>query len=229
MVNQPSPRNKFFYFTISITLILLIGACSLFNFTKPAGDDSTDNKLRCPKDEQALFSLWYSHLAVIDVDAGDGETFYLKHETPDPVFFDLWIFPNGSISNEGIIREVEIPYHGTATHPDSDDCPVQTFDGSWTLRATITGTCKNNTAKISITEEWVDPVLKSDCGDPASPGPGLFSAPETDLVFDLKDQPPSDALEVPAGGMFKAYYGYYLWPAGYDLPIVPLVPEKYSD
>ena len=229
MNSKLSKTNKLLYITLGLILIVLIGACSIFNFTKPARRDSSEQITSCPKDEDVLFSLWYSHLAVIDVDAGDGETIYLKHETPEPVFFDLWIFKDGSISNEGIIREVEIPYHGTATHPNDDDCPIQTFDGVWVLRATITGSCKNNSAKIHITEEWVDPVLKSDCGDAVGPGPGLYSAPETDLVFNLKDQPPSDALEVPAGGMFKAYYGYYLWPAGYDLPLVPLVPEKYSD
>jgi hypothetical protein len=185
-------------------------------------------KISCPE-EQSLFSLWYSHLAVIDVDAGDGETFYLKHESEPNTYFDLWIYPDGSISNEGIFREVEIPYHGTATHPNDDDCPVQTFNGTWLLRATITGTCKKNTAKIHITEEWVDPVLKSDCGEAVGPGPGLYSAPETDLVFNLNDKNPHDYIEIPEGSLFHAYYGYYLWPAGYDLPIVPLVPEKYSD
>jgi hypothetical protein len=224
MISKPMNTKRYLF--ISLTLILIIGACSIFNFAKSTGDGSSIAKLRCPKDDQALFSLWYSHLAVIDIDAGGGETFYLKHETPSPVFFDLWIFPDGSISNEGIIREVVIPYHGTATHPNDDDCPVQTFDGSWRLRATITGMCKGNNAKIQITEEWIDPVLQSDCGTAASPGPGLYSAPETGLVFNLNDEIPSDSLEVPEGGPFHAYYGYYLWPAGYDLPLVPLVPEE---
>jgi hypothetical protein len=229
MVSTPRISNRAQYIIISILLILLIGACSIIDYIRPTGNDSTALRPMCPTDEQTLYSLWYSHLAVIDVDAGDGETVYLKHENPDPVYFDIWISPDGSISNEGIVREVEIPYHGTATHPNDDDCPVQTFDGSWILRATITGTCKNNTARIHITEEWVDPVLQSDCGEAVGPGPGLYSAPETDLVFKLNDEIPHDYIEIPAGGLFHAYYGYYLWPAGYDLPIVPLVPEKYTD
>ena len=54
----------------------------------------------------------------------------------------------------------------------------------------------------------------------------MFSAPELDLTFDLNDPYPSDFVEVGPGGPFQANYAFHIWLAGYDLPIVPLVPEK---
>jgi len=182
-------------------------------------------QLSCPK-EDTLFSLWFSHYAVLDIDAGDGETFYLEFENIPPSYFDLWILPDGTISNDGIFREAPVGYHGTANHPNDDDCPVQTFDGITQMRATITGTCANDRVQIHIVEEWIDPTLNSDCGSAIGAGPGLYSAPELDLVFDLNDQYPSDVVQIPEGGPFHATYAYNLWLAGYELPIVPLVPER---
>ena len=194
--------------------------------TALAGGGEPDQiQLSCPE-EDTLFSLWFSHYTVLDVDAGDGETFHLEEENIPPSFFDLWIYANGTISNEGIFREAPVGYHGTATHPNDDDCPVQTFDGTTQMKATITGTCKNNEVRIHIVEELIDPSLNSDCGSAIGPGPGLYSAPELDLAFDLNDQYPSDVVQIPVGGPFHATYAYYLWLAGYELPIVPLVPER---
>ena len=130
--------------------------------------------LRCPE-EKTLFTLWFSHLAVLDIDAGDGETFYLEFENIPPSYFDLWINADGTVSNQGIFREAPIGYHGTAHHPNSDDCPVQTFDGVTQMKATITGTCANATVRIHILEEWIDPSLNSDCGSGIGPGPGMSS------------------------------------------------------
>jgi len=181
--------------------------------------------LHCPE-EKTLFSLWFSHYAVLDIDAGDGETFYLKFENTPPSFFDFWIEADGTVSNEGIFREAPIGYQGTANHPNSATCPVQTFGGSWQMRGKITGTCVNDIVKIHIVEEWIDPILESNCVESVSPGPGIYSAPELDLVFDLNDEYPSDSVEIPEGGPFHASYAYHLWLAGYELPIVPLVPEE---
>lgn len=189
------------------------------------GGEQDPIQLTCPE-EDTLFSLWFSHIAVLDINAGDGETFYLKFENIPPSFFDLWIYSDGTISNDGIFREAPVGYHGTANHPNDDDCPVQTFDGVTQMKATITGTCTNNLVQIHIVEEWIDPTMNSDCGAGIGPGPGLYSAPELDLVFDLNDQYPSDVVQIPEGGPFYATYAYYLWLAGYELPIVPLVPER---
>ena len=128
--------------------------------------------------------------------------------------------------NEGIFREVPIAYSGIANHPNSDTCPVQVFEGTWMMRGSITGSCKNDTVRIHIVEEWIDPTLESNCTGEISSGEGLFSAPELDLTFDLNDPYPSDFVEIGPGGPFQASYAYHLWVAGYELPIVPLVPEK---
>ena len=216
---------------------LLSGCCGLFPLPKPkpdltqtpevvVGPGHTEvPEIACPT-EKTLYSLWFSHLAVLDIDAGDGETFYLKFENIPPSYFDLWIESDGTISNEGIFREAPIGYNGTANHPKDADCPVQTFDGTWQMRAKITGTCVNDVARIHIIEEWIDAELHSSCGDAIGPGPGLYSGPELDLIFDLNSDFPADGIQIPAGGLFHASYAYVLYPAGYELPIVPLVPEQ---
>jgi hypothetical protein len=221
---------KYLLFFILTCLILTScgspGVLSTPTPTALAGGGEPDQiQLSCPE-EDTLFSLWFSHFAVLDIDAGDGETFYLEFENIPPSYFDLWILPDGTISNDGIFREAPVGYHGAANHPNDDDCPVQTFDGITQMRATITGTCANDRVQIHIVEEWIDPTLNSDCGSAIGPGPGLYSAPELDLVFDLNDQYPSDVVQIPEGGPFHATYAYYLWLAGYELPIVPLVPER---
>ncbi len=222
----------FIILVFSSLLILMISGCSPSKVqptptpTILAGESGPEQlMLSCPEDD-ALFNLWFSHLEVLDINAGDGETFHLEYENIPPSFFDLWIFTDGTISNDGIFREAPVGYHGTANHPNDNDCPVQTFDGVTQMKATITGTCVNNTVKIHIIEEWINPTLNSDCGSAIGPGPGLYSAPELDLVFDLNDTYPADFVQIPEGGPFHATYSYYLWPAGYELPVVPLVPES---
>lgn len=180
-------------------------------------------ELSCP-DEKTLYNLWLSHLAVLNIDTGEGETFYLKEENIPPSYFQLWIEPSGTISTDLIINITKIGYHGTATHPGDDDCPVQTFDGIWEMRATISGKCENDIVRLRITEEWINPELHSDCGDAIGPGPGLYSAPELDLVFDLSEDYPADGITIPEGGPFHASYDYHLYPMGFDIP--PLVPEQ---
>jgi hypothetical protein len=189
------------------------------------GEEPGKPQLSCPK-EDTLFSLWFDHLAVLDIDGGNGETIHLEEENIPPSFFDLWIYSDGTISNEGIFREAPIGYHGTAIHPDDNDCPVQTFDGVTQMKGTITGTCKDNLVRIHIVEEWIDPTMNSDCGSGIGAGPGLYSGPELDLIFDLNDPYPSDGVQIPEGGSFYATYTYYLWLAGYELPVIPLVPER---
>jgi len=228
MLKDKSVKVLFFF----ILICLVLTSCGTSNSQSTptptavaSGGEPDKIQLICPEDD-TLFSLWFSHHTVLDIDAGDGETFHLEFENIPPSFFDLWINADGTISNEGIVREAPIGYHGTATHPNDDDCPVQTFDGTTQMKATITGTCTNNKVQIHIVEEWIDPTLNSDCGSAIGPGPGLYSAPELDLVFDLNDQYPSDVVQIPEGGPFHATYAYHLWLAGYELPIVPLVPER---
>ncbi len=67
-------------------------------------------------------------------------------------------------------------------------------------------------------------MLVSDCPGPVSPGSGIYSAPELDMTFNLREVYPTDSLEIMGEGAFQANYTYYLWPADCDLPVIPLVP-----
>jgi len=228
-------RSIFKWALIAGVCILIIAGCDQTAADPTQHSDSSDYAaeeqalqvdLSCPK-EKTYFDLWLSHYAVLDIDPGNGETIYLKYENPDLVAYAISIDPDGTVSNKGEeVNAAMIDYHGEAKHPNSNDCPVQTFDGSWELKATITGSCANDIVRIHIIEEWVDPVLESDCGDAISPGSGLFSAPELDLTFNLKDKIPSDAVELMGGGPFQASYTYYLWPEDTKLLIDPLVPDS---
>ena len=220
---------------LGFIIIILISACKNEGFQPTAtpglaagqGEDehAADIQLtRCPS-EKTLVYLLMDHQAVLDIDAGDGETFYLKFENPPTSFFQVWIEPSGIVSNEGISIPVDVNYHGTANHPNSEKCPEQTFDGVWSMQADIIGTCKNRTVVITIIEEWIDPILRSSCGDPPISGPGLISAPQLKLKFDLSETFPTDGITSPRGGPFYSSYWYFIVPAGDKLPIVPLVPR----
>jgi hypothetical protein len=232
MVGEDRIKSVAFLSVLGILIILLISGCSTPPIqTTPTPTEGVSQgadlpevlELSCP-DEKTLYNLWLSHLAVLNIDAGEGETFYLKEENIPPSYFQLWIEPSGTISTDLIINITKIGYHGTATHPKDADCPVQTFDGIWEMRATISGKCENDIVRLRITEEWINPELHSDCGDAIGPGPGLYSAPELDLVFDLSEDYPADGITIPEGGPFHASYDYHLYPMGFDIP--PLVPEQ---
>ncbi len=230
MISKKRFSHPASFITLVISILLIISACS-----SPApqatatptlgfdlGSDGTEiPDLACP-DEKTLFTLWFSHLSVLDIDMGDGETFYLQFDNIPPSFFDLWINADGVVTNEGIFSETTIGYHGVANHPDDDDCPVQTFEGVWRMKAEISGVCVNDVVTLHIKEEFLDSDLHSSCGDAIGPGEGLYSGPELDLTFDLNSDFPADGITIPEGGPFHASYDYALYPAGYELPVVPL-------
>ena len=228
MISKKRFSHPASFITLVTSILLVISACSnpapqVTSTPTVAGEIEVPD-LACP-DEKTLFTLWISHLAVLDIDMGDGETFYLQFDNIPPSFFDLWINADGVVTNEGIFSETPIGYHGIANHPDDDDCPVQTFEGVWQMRATITGTCVNDVVRIHIIEEWVNAELHSDCGGGEGQGQGLYSGPELDLTFDLNSDFPADGITIPEGGPFHASYDYALYPAGYELPIVPLTDQ----
>lgn len=223
MIIKQQLTRSIFLSTLAISILLIIGACS-----NPAPQatliptvETEIPDLACPS-ERTPYSLWFSHLAVLEIDAGGGETFFLQFDNIPPSFFDLWIDADGNITNEGIFSDTSIAYHGTANHPNSASCPVQTFEGVWKMQAEISGTCVNGIVKLHIKEEWIDAELHSDCGDGIGPGPGVSSAPELDLVFDLNSDFPADGITIPEGGSFHASYDYALYPAEYGAPLVPL-------
>jgi hypothetical protein len=214
--------------SFGLVILLLLSSCSSPNTgVGPtlgfdlSPDDTEKPDLKCP-DEKTLYNLWLSHDEVLDVEDG-GEKFHLEWTNIPPSFFQLWINPSGTISTENIVNNTDIGYHGTMIDPDNDDCPVATFDGVWELHAEIIGSCKNDIVYVHIEEEWINPVLQSDCGS-SRLEPGFYSAPELDLVFDLSEEYPSDGFTIPEGGLYHASYNYHLYPVGFDLP--PLVPDK---
>lgn len=236
MISKKQLTHPASLITLGLIIIFIISACSTQANTgtatpgAAAGQEDSDFDAQIPlrtcPTEKTLFTLWFSHLAVLDIDMGDGETFYLKFENIPPSFFDLWIDADGTVTNEGIVSETPIGYYGEANHPDDDDCPVQIFEGDWQMIAEISGICVNDIVTLHIKEEFLDSDLHSSCGDAISPGPGLYSGPELDLTFDLNSDFPADGITIPEGGPFHASYDYALYPAGYELPVVPLVPKQ---
>lgn len=236
MISKEKVNSSRYLIILGLILIIGFSACSTQANTGTAasgaanGQEDSDFDVQIPlrtcPTEKTLFTLWFSHLAVLDNEWGDGETFYLKFENVPPSFFDLWIDADGTVTNEGIFSETPIGYYGEANYPDDNDCPVQIFEGVWQMRAKISGVCENGIVRIHIIEEWLNPVLHSSCEDPEGLDPGLTSAPELNLVFDLSSDFPADGITIPEGGPFHASYDYALYPAGYELPVVPLVPEQ---
>lgn len=178
-----------------------------------SGEPTPAPEQGCP-DELTLYDLWFSHLAVLDIGDGSGESMYLKFENIPPSRFQLWIDPSGNVTNENIDSYTQIGYEGVATHPGSNDCPEQLFSGIWGMQATISGTCKGDLVKLHIVEEWIDPALESSCGNFPT-APGLYSAPELDLTFDLNETVPMDGIDAGVeGSPFYASYAYSLSLAG---------------
>lgn len=177
----------------------------------------------CPEPGEIMY-LWFSHFSILDQDFGGGETFHLEFENQPPSYFLL------SFNQQGEILEPEpqyinqIAYQGTATHPNSSDCPIQTFDGVWELTAELSGICQDGQVRVHIEELWLEPWLKSSCGQ-LDAVPGITSAPELDLRFDLSEAGPMDGLIVGTrDSVFYANYSYQLSPSD-ALEIVPLVPD----
>jgi hypothetical protein len=179
----------------------------------------------CPP-EGTFYNLYVDHLAVEQFDLGNGETFYLKFENIPQEVFPVEVGPMGLLTNENYNYPIKISYQGTATHPNDNDCPVQTFEGIWEMQADISGLCQKGIVYLEIKEEWISPVLHSSCGDPPGEVPETVSAPELELVFDLSEDFPHDGIEIPEGGYFHATYQYTLLPLGEnDLPLAPLPDE----
>ena len=247
MIRRRLFRSKSFYTPLLIIILFIFSACSAspsqpapqptlgfdlssdevsptLGFDLSKDEDESPNLL-CPS-ERTLYTLFYSHLEVTDIDYGE-ETFYLKFTNTDvateeePTFFQFWIEPSGIVSTEHIINQIKIGYHGTANHPKSKSCPVQTFDGVWELKAEITGRCEEGFIYLHIKEEWVDPILHSDCGDAIGPGPGVYSAPVLDPIFDLSSNYPVYGISNPEDGMVHVNFAFNL--SVNDNTVPPLV------
>ena len=178
----------------------------------------------CPEPGEMMY-LWFSHFSLLDQDFGGGETFHLEFENQPPSYFLLSFNQTGDILEPESQYINQIRYQGTATHPNNRDCPIQTFDGVWELTAELSGTCQDGQVDLHIEELWLEPQLKSSCGQ-LDPVPGITSAPELDLRFDLSEAGPRDGLIVGTrDSVFYANYSYQLSPSD-SLEIVPLVPDQ---
>jgi len=231
MISRSLFRSKFFYTPLFIIILFIFSACSAspsqpapeptlgFDLSK---DENEPHYVDCPS-ERTLYTLFYSHLQVTDIDSGE-ETFYLKVTNTDvateeePTIFQFWIEPSGIVSTESIINQTKIGYHGTAKHPNDKSCPVQTFHGVWELKAEISGRCELGIIYLHIKEEWVDPILHSDCGDAIGPGPGVYSAPVLDPIFDLSSDYPVYGVSIPEGGMLHVDYVFNLQVNDFSAP-----------
>jgi len=218
-------------------LFLISGACRSIRFNgdevptrgekeEESGFGTREQALSgsCPDPGEMMY-LWFSHFSVLDQDFGGGETFHLEFENQPPSHFRL------SFNQQGEIVEPEpqyinkIGYYGKATHPNSSDCPIQIFDGAWELTAELSGTCQDGQVDLHIEELWLEPQLKSSCGH-LDAVPGITSAPELDLRFDLNEAGPMDGLIVGTrDSVFYANYSYQLSPSD-ALEIVPLIPDQ---
>ena len=224
MVSMRKKSSSPYWIILGLVIILMISACSPLDGqgtetpVAAAGQDENGFDLQllpgtCPP-EGTFYNLYVQHLAVLQFETGDGEIFHLKFENIPQAAFPVVVGPLGIYHNENYDYPIHINYYGTFTHPDDDDCPVQTFEGMWVMEAEISGLCQKGIVYLEIKEEWIKPVLKSSCGDPPGIVSQTVSAPELGLEFDLKEDFPRDGIEIPEGGLFHAIYQYTLLPVG---------------
>jgi len=236
MISKGKYPNSRYLIILGLVIIFIISACS-----PPTGQGTTTPGAATGQDENGFdiqiqpgtcppegtfYNLFVNHRAIMDLDLGDGETFYMKWENLPQVVFPVEVGPLGIFTNENYNYPIKISYQGTATHPNDSECPVQTFEGIWEMQAEISGLCLEGIVYMEIKEVWIKSDLHSDCDDPIGGSPESVSAPELELEFDLSEDFPQDRITIPEGGVFHATYHYTLLPLGEDeLPLAPLIKD----
>jgi len=229
MIYKGKFPNSQYLIILGLIIIFIISACSpptgqeTATPVAAAGQDESGFDLQLPPGtcppEGTYYNLYVDHLAVLQFDTGEGETFYLKFENIPQEFFPVKVGPLGIISNDHYSYPIKISYQGTFTHPNDEDCLVQTFEGIWEMQAEISGLCQKGIAYLEVKEEWISPVLHSSCGDPPGIVSETVSAPELEVEFDLSEDFPQDWIKIPEGGLFHAVYHYTFLPLGEnDIP-----------
>jgi hypothetical protein len=178
----------------------------------------------CPQKE--LFGLKYDHEYVLNMsEPGEGSELHLEWNEEEPAVFSIHFDVSGKVSNDELGDEpVNIIVEGWVKTSDSD-CPIAYLDGIWPLTADIQGTCKDGIVKLHVTEHFEDVTLNSTCDGVAGPGPGLYSAPEVDLTFDLSVPMTNDGIMY--GSRDSHVYAFYWYELSKDsLELVPLVPDS---
>jgi len=236
MVSMRKKSSSPYWIILGLVIILMISACSppdgqgTETPIAAAGQDDSGFDLQLPPGtcppEGTFYNLYVDHLAVLQFDTGDGETFYLKFENIPQGYFPVYFGPLGIITNDNYSYPIEISYQGTFTHPNDEDCPVQTFEGIWEMQAEISGLCQEGIAYLGVKEEWINPVLHSSCGDPPGIVSETVSAPELEVEFNLSEDFPRDGIKIPEGGLFHATYQYTFLPLGENgIPPLPFPDE----
>jgi len=218
-------------------LILGIAACNLpdtgADDPEPtvAGGESQDVELgqqeqalkkgECPEPD-SMYELVYDHEMVLNSPDVEDISFHFEWEEEAPAIFNVWFDDSGKVDNIDLTNTATINVSGWHTTA-SDECPINYIEGAWPLTADITGTCKKGIVKLHVTEHFEDVTLTGSCGDPIGPGPGLYSAPELDLVFDLSIPRTNDGIMSGSrDSVFYAFYWYELTRFFEPLELVPL-------
>ena len=165
-------------------------------------------KGECPKVD-SQYELLIDHEVVLNSgDVGDVSFHFELEEDQSDLF--LWIRSDGSVETARL-SFATINVSGWHTTP-SKECPINYIQGSWMLTADITGTCKKGVVTLKVEEHFKKHELTGSCGDPISV-PGLSSAPELTLTFDLSEPESGDGIiSGSSGDPLFALYWYQLRP-----------------
>jgi hypothetical protein len=219
-------------------LILGLAACNLpsagVDDPEPTvtGGESQDIELEqqeqalrkgeCPEPD-SMYELVYDHELVLNSPDVEDMSYHFEWEEKQPADFNVWFYDSGRVDNIDLTNPVTINVSGWVKTGD-DDCPINYIHGAWPLTADIQGTCKKGIVTLHVEEHFEDVTLTGSCGDPLGPGPGLYSAPEVDLTFDLSIPMTNDGI---MGGsrdsmMYLKYWYELKLPDKLDLVPLPV-------
>jgi hypothetical protein len=186
------------------------------------GAQNEDRKtLPCPE-ENTLFYLGYDHTLVMD----PSPLAHFEEISVPPGELYFYIDANGKVSTEGIVNELDLTTTGWIKSPDSNDCPITNYEGTYPLRVDISGSCKNGNVHLVVKGQRIDYNLYADCPSAhIDPGLGPKSAPEMDHTFKIVEEGDVYKIENPMAGPISFTYMWVLVPGEPgELPILPLVP-----
>ena len=167
--------------------------------------EQTLKKGECPKVD-SMYELLYDHEVVLNSpDVGD-VSFHFEWEEREPSSFNFFIGTDGKVRN-AIMNGAIIKVSGWHTTP-SKECPINYIQGSWILRANISGTCQDGIVTMKVLESFSSDELTGSCGDPISV-PGRTKAPELTLTFDLSEPESTDGITSGSrGDLLHVLYWY---------------------
>jgi hypothetical protein len=219
MLRDRSAKTFILFFLICV-LCFCTGACNgtLADSTQtPSSIDDEDsdqdqNEIgpigNCPK-YATKYILKYSHHAVLDIDPGTGETFYMVWENIPPSDIYLWIDEENAVTIAKDQENINVQVDGEAHYPDNKNCSVQNLFGVWNLRTDLRGECANGMVDITVSHQWINSDLESSCGEISKFASSISSAPEHHLFFNLADEFPAAQKKYGEGTMYEASFSYH--------------------